>query len=102
MNNAWLDGSLYPDMDVPDSLDTLAERVDFLARLCAAWDFGILPNAETIVEIQRPEWTPAVQACRFLTSPAYHLLRRWHRLASLPYLGQQIAYIRNDPCLSQI
>ncbi|MEW5941416.1 MAG: hypothetical protein AB1750_17260 [Chloroflexota bacterium] len=101
-NNPWLDGSLYPDVDVPESLDTLADRVDFLVRLCAAWDFGILPNADTITEIRRDNWKPAVDACRLLTSPAYHLLRRWHRLSSLPYLGQQIASIRDDPCLIQV
>ena len=103
MNNIpWLDGSLYPDMDIPEALNTLADRVDFLVRLCAAWDFGVLPNANTITEIRREDWLPAVQACRFLTSPAYHLLRRWHHLPSLPYLGQQIALIRDDPCLSQV
>jgi hypothetical protein len=101
-NNSWLDGSLYPDTDVPETLETLAERVDFLARLCAAWDFGLLPRQETVTEIRKPEWTPAVEACRLLTSPAYHLLRRWHRLPPLPYLGEQIAAIRDDPCLAQI
>ena len=103
MNNTpWLDGSLYPDMDIPESLNTLADRVDFLVRLCAAWDFGVLPNANTIAEIRREDWQPAVEACRLLTSPAYHLLRRWHHLPSLPYLGQQIAFIRDDPCLAQV
>jgi hypothetical protein len=102
MSNAWLDGSLYPDVEIPDALDTLADRVDFLVRVCAAWDFGVLPNAETVAEIRREDWTPAVQACRLLTSPAYHLLRRWHRLSALPYLGQQIALIRDDACLSQV
>jgi len=103
MNNiSWLDGSLYPDVDVPESLNTLADRVDFLARLCAAWDFGVLPNANTVAEIRREDWRPAVEACRLLTSPAYHLLRRWHHLPSLPYLGQQIALIRDDPCLAQV
>ena len=103
MNNTpWLDGSLYPDMDIPESLNTLADRVDFLVRLCAAWDFGVLPNANTITEIRREDWQPAVEACRLLTSPAYHLLRRWHHLPSLPYLGQQIALIRDDPCLAQV
>ena len=99
---SWLDGSLYPDIDVPDTLNTLAERLDFLARLCAAWDFGILPNPSTVAEIRRDEWRPAVEACRLLTSPAYHLLRRWHRLSPLPYLGQQIALIRDDPALMQV
>jgi hypothetical protein len=98
----WLDGALYPDVDVPDTLESLPERVDFLARLCAAWDFGLLPNAATIAEIRKETWTSAVDACRLLTSPAYHLLRRWHGLPALPYLGQQLAIIRDDPCLTQV
>lgn len=98
----WLDGSLYPDTDIPESLKSLSDRVDFLARLCAAWDFGILPREDTVAEIHKEEWKPAVDACRLLTSPAYHLLRRWHRLPSLPYLGQQIAAIRDDPCFNQV
>jgi hypothetical protein len=98
----WLDGSLYPETDIPESLESLSERVDFLARLCAAWDFGVLPREDTIAEIRKEEWKPAVDACRLLTSPAYHLLRRWHGLPSLPYLGQQIAAIRNDPCLNRV
>ncbi len=98
----WLDGSLYPDMDSPKKLETLSERVDFIARLCAAWDFNLLPDAGTIVEIRKETWKAAVDSCRLLTSPAYHLLRRWHSLARLEYLGQQIAYIRDDPCLAQI
>jgi hypothetical protein len=95
-----IDGSLYPDTDVPNQLNTLAERVDFLARLCAAWDFGTLPNRDTVTAIRTPEWRGAVEACRLLTSPAYHLLRRWHQLPALPYLGQQLPHIRNDPNLA--
>jgi hypothetical protein len=103
MNNSpWLDGTLYPDVDFPDALETLPERVDFLARLCAAWDFGLLPNSDTIAEIRRTDWTPAVEATRLLTSPAYHLMRRWHGLSSLAFLGQQIASIHDDPCLIQV
>ena len=41
---AWIDGALYPDVDPPDRLQGLDERVDFLARLCAAWSFGVLPG----------------------------------------------------------
>lgn len=97
-----IDGSLYPDTEVPEQLNSLAERVDFLARLCAAWDFGILPDRGTITAIRSPEWREAVEECRLLTSPAYHLLRRWHKLSPLPYLGQQLPYIRNDPNLAYI
>jgi hypothetical protein len=98
----WLDGSLYPDIDVPETLTTLADRIDFLARLCAAWDFGILPREVTVLEIQKADWKPAVDACRLLTSPAYHLLRRWHNLPPLAYLGQPIAVIRDDPWLAYV
>lgn len=98
----WLDGSLYPDVDVPQALETLADKVDFLARLCSAWDFGILPRHATIAEIRKANWKSAVDACRLLTSPAYHLLRRWHGLAPLEYLGQQNAVIRDDPWLTYV
>ena len=97
-----IDGTLYPDTEPPTELNSLSERVDFLARLCAAWDFGLLPNAETVAEIRQLGWCPAVDACRLLTSPAYHLLRRWHALPSLPYLGQELAYIRDDPNLAYV
>lgn len=97
-----IDGSLYPDTDVPTGLETLADRVDFLARLCAAWDFGLLPDQDTITTIRASEWRETVDACRLLTSPTYHLLRQWHHLPRLPYLGQQLAYIRSDPSLAYI
>lgn len=101
-DNLWIDGALYPDTEPPAALNSLAERVDFLVRLCSAWDFGLLPNPESVAEIRRTEWRPAVEACRLLTSPTYHLLRRWHGLPSLPYLGQQLAYIRDDPSLAYV
>ena len=94
-----IDGSLYPDIEVPDQLDTLTDRVDFLVRLCGAWDFGMLPDRDTVETLKTPEWREAIDSCRLLTSPSYHLLRQWHDLPPLPYLGQQLAYIRNDPNL---
>ncbi len=99
---SWIDGSIYPDTEVPDAVETLGDRVDFLARLCAAWDFGVLPEPETVDEIRGDGWREAVDACRLLTSPSYHLLRDWHRLPVLPYLGQELPYIRDDPNLAFI
>ena len=99
---SWIDGALYPDVETPASISTLPEQVDFLARLCAAWDFGVLPEEETVKEIRRPAWREAVDRCRLLTSPVYHLLRSWHNLSPVPYLGQQLAYIRDDPNLAYI
>jgi len=52
----WLDASLYADTDPPATLHDLAQQVDFLARLCAAWDFGLLPSPETVAEIRRADW----------------------------------------------
>jgi hypothetical protein len=98
----WLDGALYPDVEPPAALPTLAARVDFVARLCAAWDFGRLPSAETVAEVRREAWREPVDACRLLTSPTYHLLRAWHGLPPLPYLGSQMAYIRDDPNLAYV
>ncbi|MBN1147298.1 MAG: hypothetical protein JXA78_08580 [Anaerolineales bacterium] len=99
---SWIDGALYPDTEVPEDLVSLGEKVDFLARLCAAWDFGLLPDEETVLEIRRDEWREAVEACQLLTSPVYHLLRRWHGLEPLPFLGQRLAYIADDPNLAHV
>ena len=96
---SWIDGSLYPDRAVPATIDSLAERVEFIVRLCGAWDFGVLPGRETIAEIRRSDWRDAVDAARLLTSPSYHLVRLWHGLPAQLYLGQQLAYIRDDPSL---
>jgi hypothetical protein len=37
-----------------------------------------------------------------LTSPTYHLLREWHQLEPLPYLGRELPYIRDDPNLKYV
>jgi hypothetical protein len=97
----WLDTMLYPDIEVP-TISNLQEQVDFIARLCAAWDFGILPNAETITEIRSPRWRTAVDNCYLITSPVYHLLRQWHGLPPVKFLGQKLAYICDDPNLEYV
>ena len=99
---SWIDGALYPDTEVPEEIRSLADRVDFVARLCSAWDFGLLPDRDTIVEIQRHDWREAVDATRLLTSPSYHLVRTWHALTPLPYLGRQSPIIRDDPSLQHV
>ena len=48
------------------------------------------------------DWREAVAACQLLMSPTYHLVRSWHGLAVLPYLGQRLDYIRSDPNLEQV
>jgi len=99
---SWIDGALYPDTEIPEEINTLGDRVDFLARLCSAWDFGLLPDCETVEEIRRSDWREAVEATQLLTSPAYHLVRSWHGLPPLRYLGQRLAYIADDPYLAHV
>jgi hypothetical protein len=94
-----IDGALYPDEEIPETLDSLEERIDFLARLCSAWDFGLLPDVEVVRELRKPEWREAIDACRLLTSPTYHLLREWHGLPPVPFLGSLSATILEDPNL---
>lgn len=100
--NHWIDGSLYPEQDVPDAIVSLPDRIDFIARVCGAWDFGILPMPATLKEILKPEWQKAVDETQLLTSCAYHLLRKLHSLEPAPYLGPEFPEILNDPCLKMI
>ena len=99
---SWIDGSLYPDQEPPDSLEGTAEKIDFLVRLCGAWDFGVLPDEATVEEIRKESWREVVDACRLTTSAAYALLRRWHGLPALPYCGDTPAYIRDDPSVHYV
>jgi hypothetical protein len=34
--NNWIDGSLYPDEPVPESITSLPGKIDFIARVCGA------------------------------------------------------------------
>jgi hypothetical protein len=97
-----IDGALYPDQEIPQTLESLEERIDFVARLCSAWDFGLLPDVEVVKELRKPEWREAIDACRLLTSPTYHLLREWHGLPPVPFLGSLPAMILEDPNLEYI
>jgi len=98
--STWIDRTLYPDEKAPEQLDSLSDKVDYLVRLCSAWDFGILPDPEVVAEIRKSAWREVVEECGLLTSPAYHLVRRWHGLSEQPFLGRRIAYIQDDPNLA--
>lgn len=83
-------------------MHSLASRIDFLARLCSAWDFGHLPDAATLSEVLGPEWREATDQCRLLTSPAYHLLREMHGLPGVEFLGSIPACVLEDPNLQHV
>jgi hypothetical protein len=101
-NFDWIDGTLYPDQPVPNRLDTLEDRIDFIARLCGAWDFGIMPRAPTLRQVLRTDWREAVDQTQMLTSCAYHLLRDLHGLPPARYLGPRFPHIENDPYLNAV
>ncbi len=98
----WFDESLYPEEPGVSSPRTIEEQVDFVARVCGAWDFGILPGRETIEEIRTPHWRAAVDECRLLTSVSYHLLREWHGLPPAVFLGSIPAFVSRDAELSKV
>ena len=98
----WFDASLYPDVERPGLPATQAERVDYVARVCSAWDFGLLPEAQTVAELARPAWREAVDACNLLTSVSYHVLRSLHALPETEFLGTIPAYVRDDPNLTHV
>ncbi len=98
----WIDGSLYPDQPVPTSLDSLADRGDFIVRLCAAWDFGVMPRPSTLRVILHPDWRDAVDEAQLLTSCAWHVLRDLHDLPRARYLGPRFPHIENDAWLAQV
>lgn len=98
----WIDGSLYPDAPVPAELTTPADRVDFVVRVCGAWDFGLMPRRETLAELLQAAWRPAIEEANLLTSCAWHLLCDLHGLPPRRYLGPRFPEIERDPWLAWV
>ncbi len=80
----FIDHSVYPDLDDPPTeLNSDEEKADYLQRICAAWDFGIHPDAETFELFAG--WMDIFDRHPIATSPAYHALRAWFGWESVPY-----------------
>lgn len=76
MGKMHIDGSVYPDLDEPPTdLARPGERADYVHRICAAWDFGIVPDRETF-ELFR-SWRDVYDRYQLPASPAYHAFRSW-------------------------
>jgi len=76
-----LDRSVYPDVVPPATLVTDGDRADYLARICGAWDFGVVPTWDTINAFA--QWRDVFDRFPLPTSPAYAALRslfRWPRV----------------------
>src|SRR5437773_12256296 len=91
-----LDESLYPDIEPPRDLVTQEDKADYLQRICAAFDFGIVPERGTI-ELLR-EWREVFDRFPLKASPAYRAFRAffgWEPVEQLPYLGTP-SYVKFD------
>ena len=83
-----VDGSVFPDVDSPpSSFDSVEAMADYVHRVCAAWDYGVQPDAETFALFAG--WKAVFDRFPLPTSPAYHAVREWfgwERLAVPPGL----------------
>jgi hypothetical protein len=66
-----LDGSVYPDLDEPpEDLPTDEDKADYLSRVCAAWDHGVMPDRSTF-ELFRG-WRTIFERFPVSDSPSFH------------------------------
>jgi len=68
-----IDGSLYPDVPVPVELAADGDRADYVLRVCAAWDYGIPPEPETVALLR--DWRRIFDAFPLPRSRSYHAFR---------------------------
>ena len=72
----YIDHSVYPDLDrPPDRLTTLEDRADYVDRVCAAWDHGVVPEWETFRLLRG--WRDVFDRYALPHSAAYHAFRAW-------------------------
>jgi hypothetical protein len=100
-----IDQSVYPDINPPTELKTLADRADYVQRICGAFDFGIFPE-ETDWETFA-QWKDVFDRFPIPDSPGYHAFRHWYRWEPVPIerrLGipawkvSDMREGRSDPC----
>ena len=65
----FIEQSVFPELDTPPArFETMAEKADYVARICGAWDFGIVPEAETFALFAG--WHDVFDLCPLPHSPA--------------------------------
>ena len=78
-----IDASVFPDVDSPpQALDSPEDKADYVHRVCAAWDYGVPPDAETFALFCA--WKDIFDRFPIVTSPAYHAMRAWFRWEAVP------------------
>jgi hypothetical protein len=61
---------------------TIEAQADYIARLCGAWDFGIIPTRETFALLS--SWRDAFDTFPVPASPAYAAFRSWFGWPPIP------------------
>lgn len=80
----YIDHSVYPDVESPpDVLETEADKADYVDRICAAWDFGVFPERETINLFRG--WKHIFDTYPRPQSAAYHTFRRLYGWDPVPF-----------------
>lgn len=108
MAKMYIDGSVYPDLDkVPTELVTDEEKADYVARVCGAWDFGVMPARATFDLFSG--WRHIFERFPIKNSPAYHAFCAkfgWPhgegRLFRAKYEAIDEREGRTDPCADMI
>ena len=91
-----IDGSVYPDENVPLEFVTLNQKADYVHRIVSAFDFGLPPDSATLRLFSR--WQEVFDAFPLPASPGYHALRSyfgWPEVGREPFPSEP-EYIRQD------
>jgi len=100
-----IDHSVYPDIEHGDDFDDDYDRADYVQRICAASDFGVPPERDT-VELFR-SWREIFDRFPIPESASYHAFRGHYGWPAIPAepsfypaLWEKLDTVegRDDPC----
>jgi hypothetical protein len=77
-----IDRTVYPDIEHGEDFEDDYDRADYVQRICAAGDFGVPPDRET-VDLFRG-WHNVFDRFPVPASPTYHALRAHFRWPAVP------------------
>ncbi len=83
MSGEAIDYSVFPELDVlPTDFSTIEAQADYVARICGAWDFGVIPTRDTFALFS--SWRHAFDAFPVPASSAYAAFRSWYGWPPVP------------------
>ncbi len=78
-----IDYTVYYDVEhQPTVLETREQKVDYVRRICDAWDRGNIPNEDTFLWFR--SWRAIFDAEPILDSNAYHAFRELYHWPEKP------------------